>query len=260
MDWLSSTLVVEQPAHMWALIALAVIAGGVVRGLTGFGAALLMAPLFSLALPALDTLCLITVLSVLPLSPNSMRLAYAEMDASIVRPLTIAAIAGLAPGIGLSRWIPAELFGPLVGSAVIASAIMLMAGVRLPNIRSRTASAVVGSLSGVLTGFSGVGGPPAILYLMGIETNPYRARANFVIFFALLYPVSCVMLIVSGLMANSILIAGVLLFPLFHLGGWVGVQLYQTISKTYLRRLVLVLLLASGVMAVMPIMMHSGLN
>jgi len=242
----------HHPPTIWALLAAAVVAGGVVRGLTGFGAALLMAPLFSLVMSARDTLCLITVLNVLPLSPRSMRLAWQEMDASVVRPLSLAAVVGLVPGIWLTTQMPGAVFGPLVGFGVMLSALLLMTGARLPDIRSVRASAAIGSVSGVLTGFSGVGGPPAILYLMGIESNPYRARANFVIFFALLYPVSCAFLVLSGLMPHSILLAGALLFPLFHIGGGLGVRLYRNIGRRLLRRLVLMLLLIAGAVAMLP--------
>ena len=253
MESLQMLLGHHSPAT-WAMILIAVVAGGIVRGLTGFGAALLMAPLFSLVMSARDTMCLITVLSLFPLSPSSMRLANDEMDASVVWPLTLAATAALAPGVWLGSWVPGELFGPVIGAAVMASALVLMSGVRLPNIRSRLSSSVVGLLSGLLTGFSGVGGPPAILYLMGIEPNSYRARANFVIFFAVLYPVSCVLLVLTGVMPFSILIAGIALFPLFHIGGWVGVKMYQRISRHFLRRMVLILLLLAGGIGGIPFM------
>ena len=252
MDALATTASLLPSLPVSILLMLAVVAGGIVRGLTGFGAALLMAPLFSLVMSPRDTLCLITLLSVLPLSPRNMRLAWQDMDAGVVRPLTLAAICGLAPGMWLATRIPGKVFGPIIGFGVMASALVLMSGIRLPNLRSGRASAAVGGLSGMLTGFSGVGGPPAILYLASIEDDPYRARANFVIFFALLYPVSCAFLLLSGLMSNSVLLSGLLLFPLFHVGGSFGVKLYQNIEKRLLRHLVLALLLLAGAMAALP--------
>jgi uncharacterized membrane protein YfcA len=236
----------------WTALCGAALSGGMLRGLTGFGAALLMAPLLSLVVPARETMCLVTLLSALPvgqaLSPGLGRL----VDRRLLAPMIVAACAGVPGGIWLVGALPEQLFGMVIGVAVIVSACALLTGVTLGDHRSLGVSLGVGALSGVLTGFGGVGGPPAILYVLGVESDTHRARANFIVFFAFLYPFALAAIALVGMLSWAVLARGILLLPLFHLGGVLGERLYQRVRHRHFRPLVLALLIVTGAVASVP--------
>ncbi|MDO9597164.1 MAG: sulfite exporter TauE/SafE family protein [Azoarcus sp.] len=242
----------SRDALTWSVVVLAAFAGGTLRGLTGFGAALLMAPLLSLVLPARETMCLVTLLNALPIGRATLLSASRLIDRAVMLPMSLAAFVGVPCGIALVGALPAQAFGLVIGFAVVASALALMSGVTLVAGRSRQLSLGVGLLSGLLTGFGGVGGPPAILYLFGVEPDSHRARANFILFFAVLYPVALMAIALLGMLSWANLALGVLLAPLFHLGGMAGTRLYRRVGKRHFRPFVLVLLIAAGVMAAWP--------
>jgi len=242
----------SRDALTWSVVVLAALAGGLLRGLTGFGAALLMAPLLSLVLSARETMCLVTLLNALPMGRATLRAAGRAIDREVMLPMTAAACVGVPCGIALVGALPAQAFGAVIGAAVIASALALMSGITLVSGRSLQGSLGFGMLSGVLTGFGGVGGPPAILYLLGVEPDSHRARANFIVFFAGLYPVALAALALLGLMNRSELLLGAMLAPLFHLGGVGGARLYRRVGKRQFRPFVLLLLVAAGLMAAWP--------
>lgn len=249
---LLNTLWPDRGIASWAVIAGAVIAGGVLRGMTGFGAALLMAPLLSTVASARDTICIVTLLNALPLThalaPSVRRL----VDHRVLLPMLGAACFGIPLGLWLVSVLPARLFGQVIGLAVIASAAVLLTGVRLVRGRSHAASIGAGLFSGVLTGFGGVGGPPAILYLLGVETDSHRARASFLVYFGCLYPLALIAIVLSGLFGLSLLLQGLLLAPLFHGGGLLGERLYRGLDPRHFRRVVLCLLMATGAFAAWP--------
>lgn len=247
-----STVFAAHDAATWALVAFATLAGGALRGLTGFGSALLMAPLLSLVLPARETLCLVTLLNALPMGRAATAAASRLVDREVMLPMTLAAFAGVPCGIALVHVLPARLFGMVIGGAVMLSACALMAGRSLPGGRSRPLSLGVGALSGVLTGLGGVGGPPAILYLLGVEADNHRARANFIVFFAWLYPVALAAILALGMLSWAEALAWLALAPLFLLGGVAGGRLYALIGRVHFRPFVLALLLLAGAMAAWP--------
>jgi uncharacterized protein len=236
----------------WLVIATAVAAGGMLRGITGFGAALMMAPLLSRVVTAQETLCLVTVLNALPLTNALSAPVRRLVDHRLLLPMAGAACAGIVPGLWLVSVVPAQMFGQVVGAAVIVSALSLLLGFRLVRQRSTPMSLGVGVFSGVLTGFGGVGGPPAILYVMGIERDGHRARASFLVYFGCIYPVALLGVAVSGLLSVSLLLQGLVLAPLFHYAGRVGEVLFRRLSVRVFRPLVLVLLVLAGAMAAWP--------
>lgn len=239
-------------AWTWFMVAVAAALGGLLRGLTGFGAALAMAPLLSRVLTAHETLSLVTVLCALPLGPTLSRRAVWTADGSLLRPMLLAALAGLPLGVWLVGLLPAHAFRTLVGVSVMLSACALLAGLRFPRRASRSGSLGVGLLSGVMTAFGGIGGPPAILYVLGVSTDPVHIRANFVVYFACLYPLALVVIALLGVLTWPLLALGLLLAPLFHAGCLLGTGLFARMNKRLFRPLVLVLLLSSGVLAAWP--------
>lgn len=239
-------------AWTWLVISLAAALGGVLRGLTGFGAALVMAPLLARVLSPHETLALVTVLCALPLGPTLSRRAIWTADGSVLRPMLLAAMLGLPAGIWLISLLPAQAFRTLVGVSVIVSAFALLAGLRFPRRASRAASLGVGVLSGVMTAFGGIGGPPTILYVLGVERDPVRIRANFIVYFACLYPMAFAMLALLGVLTLPLLLLGLLLAPLFHAGCLLGAGVFGRMNKRLFRPLVLVLLFTSGALAAWP--------
>lgn len=236
----------------WAVIVFAVAAGGMLRGMTGFGAALLMAPLLTSVASARETLCLVTLLNTLPLTHALSPAVRRLVDHRVLLPMLGAACLALPLGLWLVHVLPAAVFAQVIGWAVILSALALMTGVRLVRRRSLPASLVAGAFSGVLTGFGGVGGPPAILYLLGVEQDSHRMRASFLVYFGCLYPVALMAIVAGGLFDRGLVLQGLALAPLFLASGRVGERIYGRLNPRHFRRVVLGLLVATGAFAAWP--------
>ncbi len=239
-------------ATSWTVIASAVLAGGVLRGMTGFGAALLMAPLLALVASARDTLCLVTLLNALPLTHALAPAMRRQVDHRVLLPMLGAAACGLPCGLWAVQRVPAGHFGLLVGLSVLLSAALMASGWRPRWTPGPAGAALAGLASGLLTGFGGVGGPPAILYLLAIDTDARRLRASFLVYFGCLYPMALACIALGGVLDRALLLQSLLLAPLFHAGGLLGERVYRVLDPRYFRRVVLALLMIIGLLASWP--------
>lgn len=245
------------PSHSpltWCLMALATLAGGTLRGLTGFGGALLMAPILSLAVSSRETTCLVILLNALPMQAAYSSKLSPHVDRGLVRPLFLSACVGLPAGIWLGDVLPARVFQGFIGAAVIVSAIALMSGLKFENHRSGQATFGVGTVSGILTGLAGIGGPPAILYVLAVEESIQRARATFIAYFSLLYPLGLGALVVSDKLFWQDVVHGLLLAPLLYVGDRFGERLFRAFDQQHFRPFVLSCLVCAGLVA----MLHHG--
>ena len=142
-----------------------------VRGLTGFGMAILLVPILALALPPVEAVLLANFLSLfIGLSEVRRLVRGAERSAwrisilvVLVTPLGLLALA--ATSDDLARF----LIAMIALSAFFAILLPRRAGTEPGHL----ATGGVGVLSGLMTGYAGMPGPPVVPYYVG---RPSRAR------------------------------------------------------------------------------------
>lgn len=213
-----------------------------------------MAPIFSLAVSTRETTCLVILLNALPIQAAYSSKLSPHVDRALVRPLFLSACVGLPAGVWLGDVLPPHVFQVFIGAAVIVSAIALMSGLKFENHRSGPVTFGVGTVSGILTGLAGIGGPPAILYVLSIEDGIYRARATFIAYFSLLYPLGLGVLVITDKLLWQDVVQGLLLAPLLYIGDKFGEQIFRKLDQQHFRPFVLSSLVCAGLVA----MLHHG--
>jgi uncharacterized protein len=154
------------------LAALAALVGAAVQSATGFGFALVLSPaLFAVMEPteAVTALLLLgAVLNVLVLLEGH------DVRRSLLPPLILPALPGLALGVALLAALSREPLQVGVGVAVIAAALWQL---RDRSVARRLPAAVAGLASGVLTTSISISGPPLVLWLeaQGLRSAEFRA-------------------------------------------------------------------------------------
>jgi uncharacterized membrane protein YfcA len=177
-----------------ALAALAVFAGAVLQSATGFGFALVAAPiLFALLGPqqAVTAGVLLGLgLNVLTLATERRRPAVLRRDAGL---LLAWSLPGLALGALALRELSEQLLSVLVALAVLA-ALALRARSRPPGraVRRGWQAPAAGVTSGALSTSTSLSGPPLVFYLLARGAAPGAMRdtlaAIFVVQALLGYP------------------------------------------------------------------------
>lgn len=235
-------------ASLLLIVVVVSFAGGLTRGLTGFGSALVMTPLLMMAM-APQTVLGVVILVSLATSGQFLRRSFALCEGSVVGPMVLAALPAVPAGIWLLSVAQPDVTRRAVGATVVALAGLLAFRPGLFGAPSGRKSALVGLGSGLLTGFGGIGGPPSVLYVMGLGLEPDRARATFIVYFAAIYPITAAIAALMGIVGWMELGLALAALPAFLAGGEVGGYLYPRVARTRYKEVVLVLLAAAGATA-----------
>jgi uncharacterized protein len=165
----------------------AVLAGAFTQSATGFGFALLSAPVLSVTLgprTAIPTITVVgLVVSALTLTTERRRLDVLRPEA---RALVGAAVPGMAAGALLLAHGPVDLLRVLVSLAVLAAVVVqLRGGAAAARARrpGRLAATVAGGLSGALSTSTGISGPPLVFFLLARRADAAETRDTLAVVF-----------------------------------------------------------------------------
>lgn len=207
----------------------ATLAAAFVRGLAGFGLAILLVPVLGLAVPPREAVVVANWLGLL-IGLVGLKKVISESERSAFQ---IAGVAMLTTPLGV--WLLAMTDPALARLAIALVALGSFVMVVLPkrpahHVPSAIETGGTGIVSGILTGFAGMPGPPVVPYYLRREIPAELARGSMMtIFFAtsLAGVVSATVLRVATV--REPLLAA-LLFPAVLLGNWLGNRVFGKIS------------------------------
>lgn len=230
------------------LVALA-IAGlaGLLRGVTGFGSSLVLAPVLSIILGPVEAIA-ITLLIGISASVFLVPRYLSDYDRDVVLPLSLAGIAFLIPGVLSLSLLPAETTRHVIACVMIAITLLM----QLPHItlrKSRWQCAVAGALGGLIMGATSMGGPPLVLYLTGQRPDPRQLKANIVVTVGALELAALVAIAFLQRIDITTFVQFAMLLPGFLLATHLAEQASGTIVGRTYQYIIFALLLATGIAA-----------
>lgn len=215
---------------------------GVVRGITGFGGAMVMSPLLAILIgpkAAVLTALLLEGFATLPLLPTAVRMA----NWKVMRPIIAAAFAAAPLGALLLAHVDANLMRKAIAVVVLSFSLVMLSSLRIHAPTSSGARLAVGALGGVLGGATSMGGPPVILYLMTSGEALPVVRASLMVYVsAVSFAGLAAMAITSVLNPKTVLLA-IILAPAYLSSAWFGGRLFQHVNERLFRRVTLLLLI-----------------
>jgi uncharacterized membrane protein YfcA len=229
--------------NMQIIIAAAVTAllAGVVRGFAGFGAAMILTPVFSALYGPVTAvpLCLLLEFCIaLPMLRGSVGL----VDLRRIGLLLAAAAVGVPLGIAvLLSADPAPLRWAISG-IVLGAVLLLATGWRFGGRPMAPATLAAGAASGFLNGLCGMAGPPVAFYYLAGGDGAATVRASFIVYFAAVDVVALAGLALRGAVTLDTLLLGALLVVPYLAGGLIGERLFPLASEAFFRRLALIIL------------------
>ena len=225
--------------------ALSVFAAGLIRGFSGFGSALINAPVLSLIWGptiGVPVAALIEVAPAIQLTPKAIKIA----NWKTVWAFSIPALILLPAGTFILVSVPADDMRRAIGAIVLVVALILWSGWRYRGPRGVVPSMCVGLVGGSLAGATGVAGPPVILYLMSSEDSPAQTRANLIAYFTLILFGIVATFSLKGLVRlNTLWLAAAMLIP-FIAGTAIGTRMFPLASERVFRNIALTTLTVSS--------------
>lgn len=233
------------------LAALAIGAGaGIVRGVTGFGAAMVMAPPLALLLGpavAVPLVLLLEAFAAAPMLPQAARIARWRLlvpilaGAALCVPIGTALLASLDP----------QVTRRAIAVVVVVFSILLLSGVRWRGRHRPVIGLGLGGLGGAMLGATSIGGPPVILYLLSGPDDAATTRATLTLYVAGSAALGLTALLLRGVVTPATGWLGLAMAPLFMLGVVFGGRVFKHLSEERFRRVTIWLMLAvaAGVIA-----------
>ena len=233
------------------LVSVCLVAG-MVRGFSGFGSAMIMAPVFSaiygpvIAVP-------VVLLTELIISLPLVRSAYKDALAVTVRQMLLAAVFGSLCGMLVVRILPVDTLATLVAIAVLVFVGLLALQSRMKTVRTAATARrnyLAGSLSGLFGSISGMSGPPVVLLMLGTSAPVFTVRATLIVYFMLLDVVLVLFYVVQQGRVETVWLSltVIALIPMM-VGTWLGSRLFHLASDQMFRKLTLGLIACSALIA-----------
>lgn len=235
-----------------ALFLLTTFFGGIVTGLAGFAMGLVVSGVWLHILTPAQTAMLIVGYGLLVQTYGIWKLRRA-LDWRVVAPFVLGGAIGVPIGTALLTYIDADYLRVAVG---VLLAVYSTHSLARPHFKPMHAGFAVetgiGLVNGVLGGLTGLTGPIITMWcqLRGFPKDRQRTIYQPVILAA--FAMSAVSLSLAGAVTREL--TRLYVYGLLPLGAglWVGLHLYGHLDENAFRKVILILLLLSGLVLMVP--------
>ena len=236
-----------------ALAAMMTFGAAAIRGLTGFGMAIILVPLLGLIIRP-DQAVVLAILLQFLIGPVGIRTILADSDRS--SSLVIAGFAVLATPFGL--WLlthtTPDLARLLISLIAIGAFILVVMPKGQALTPGRVVTAVTGVAAGVLTGFAAMPGPPVVPYYLRGAFTPVTARASMMLIFFATAIAGTIASTLLGLTTVPLMLTAAALFVPMLIGNHLGQMAFGRVSPTIWRSMVALLLGVAGIAAIIRLL------
>ena len=223
---------------------------------TGFGYAIITAPLLALVLGAKLTVMLVMVTALI-ICIFLLRATRNQGSFKAIAPLITASVIGAIPGAFVMTQISNDGLKLFMGVFLLLATLALWKNHTFPVKPGKAVEVTVGFISGFLTTTTAITGPPVILYFLNAkaERNKVEFRANLTRFFLLVNIASIFFSFVAGtLNISELWLYTLIAIPAIYAGFYLGEKMFYRISVPLLRKGSLLMILLSSVAIILSVL------
>ncbi len=225
-------------------LALVIFSAYFVRGLTGFGSALVAVPLLVLVLPLKVSVPVIVLLDYLASMSHGIR-HFHHIQWRDLLPMIPFTLLGILFALFLLKQVEAGLLSDGLGIFIICYALYSL--LPLPPLHgSRGWAAPLGTLAGLVGTVFGTGGPFTVIYLGLRDLGKTAFRGTLATLFAIDGGMRLIGFSASGFYNRENLTLALAALPIMAAGLYIGGHIHTNLSRQSFVRLVAGVLIASG--------------
>lgn len=223
---------------------------GLIRGFTGFGSGMLMAPVFAIMFGPVEAVCTVIMLdaaATVQMMPHTHMnaewrfISVMGMAAALFMPLGLWGLVSIEPQV-LTR---------AMGVVVLVFVGVMLTGWRFAGQKRYWSSAGVGAVSGVMMASTSLGNPVVMMYLMCSQDSPSITRANITAYFAITLLLMIGLLLFQELLTWGVFVRTMIFTPIFLFFTWFGSRLFIAANEMMYRRIAMGLLFSSGMLGLL---------
>lgn len=232
-----------------AVLLAATLLGGLVRGFTGFGFAMVFMPLASMVIGPVAALGLIWCIDApfaLPIAARNAR----QAEWREVAPLLLTATLALPAGIWLLIWLDRETMRWILAGLILTAVALMASGWRYHGRPGIPLSLGVGVVSGLFNGMASIGGMPLAVFWLGAQRNDrHKTRANLQTFFGVSTLISGTILWRNDILTMTALLMALPLMAVYGAGMWVGTHGFRLANEITFRHIAYAVILLSALVS-----------
>lgn len=235
-----------------AIVVVGAFIAGFTTGLAGFGTGLVASGLWFHALPATMVPPMVALGSVVAQFVGMVTVRKA-FNWRRVAPFLLGGAIGVAPGVAALSAASPVLLKLSVGAFLVVYAMYQLSnrlGWNIGEWGGRMADGVVGLGGGFLGGFAGLSAPLPVMWLQMRGGSRQQQRALYQPFNMVVLALASLGMAVSGQITVDVLRLSALCLPATLIGAWIGARVYVGVSEQTFQRVVLFLLLVSGLILI----------
>ena len=230
----------------FAFVGAAVLAGGFIKGYSGFGASMFWVTTLSLVMEPREVVpmvLLFEVASSLQLLPSVWR----AVDWRSVLWLFVGACIGTPFGTYALASLPADPLRIAIALLVFVGCYLIGRGYSWKGEPSIAVTLLVGVAFGLINGSTAIGGPPVVLFYFATPAGVAASRASIIVFFLGTDAVAALSSAWHGLIDGVMLGRTAVLLPLMLVGVVLGSRHFTRTSPESFKRFSIILLMILAV-------------
>ncbi len=216
-----------------------------VRGITGFGSALIAVPLLALILPISVAVPLVGLLDYLSALTHGLKLRN-EIRWKQIFPLLPFTLSGVFIALYLFNTIDAQLLKKILGGFIISYALYTLLTIKPHTHNSKFWAIPGGFLGGLVGTLFGTGGPFYVIYLQLQGLGKTAFRATIAAIFLLDGTTRIVAYSINGFYTFETLVLVAVSLPIITIAMYIGGHIHANISHQSIQKGIGIILLFSG--------------
>jgi uncharacterized membrane protein YfcA len=216
----------------YILVVLITFAGGLISGMAGFGALIIMVPalLFVFGMDIIIPLSVLCGIATQGANAVSFR---SHIEKKFLLPVLLGSIPGVWAGISLLIHLPENYLRIAMGVMIIAYVLWSVFGKLSPptNQPAQIWAYVDGFFSGSFCGAFAMNGPPAVIYATRTNWEQDRIRAFLGAFCTILFVITAAVMIMRGLFSAEVWQFSAWAIPACIVGNYFGQKLTEGLDR-----------------------------
>lgn len=238
----------------FALAAAMTFGAAAIRGLSGFGMAIILVPLLGMVIEPRSAVVLAILLQLL-IGPVGIGSIIADSDRTSALPIAAIAMMTTPAGLIALQATPPDVARLIIAAVAVGAFALVLLPMRPDGHRpGRMEIGLTGIASGVLTGFAAMPGPPVVPFYLRQRIEPRVARASMMLVFFGTAMAGTASALALGGAGKQTLLTALLLFVPMLIGNWVGGLAFGRVPPRIWRGIVALILGVAGVSAVLRVL------
>ena len=218
------------------LIIFVILFSGFVRGFLGFGSGLITIPILSFLYSPVFAIVFNIIIEI----PTTIYLTFVGIKTckfKEISPMFFSMILMIPLGTIFLISINEKIIETIMSLLVIFFVILISSGWRLRSTITKYVLIITGSVSGLMQGATGMGGPPFATILLSKGDNDQVTRGNILIMSSGIVISAVISMFFFNLFTVKLLLTGMLASPIYIMATYVGSFFFNSSGKKYFRNM-----------------------